>query len=309
MFYSILSKGNTKLVKLKRIASALPGCYSGVNDFFYIDKKTRNEFKIEEEYLTPLIRSSDDIDSLYVKLRDDNFVLTIDSIPEHKLKPNVRKYIKWGEKQVTRKRQKTAEGLLWPKTESVKNRRFWYSIPPKNLIPTNLFMQYVANNRFYCPFSETTFVSDRCFHRIFVENKEYLKRMTLILNSTFQLFLVMLFGRSNLGLGALKFEAKDANNLLTLHPSNLSNSSIELLFSNILKHTPVDVFQECGLDPESEIPISEQEPKPLPDRKELDDIVFDALDLTPDERKEVYRAVCQLVWNRISKAKSVKKRK
>jgi len=43
----------------------------------------------------------------------------------------------------------------------------------------------------------------------------------------------------------------------------------------------------------------------LPDRKQLDDVVFDALDLSEEERKEVYRAVCQLVWNRISKAKSV----
>jgi hypothetical protein len=31
------------------------------------------------------------------------------------------------------------------------------------------------------------------------------------------------------------------------------------------------------------------------------DIVFDALELTEEERKEV----CQLVWNRVSKAKSV----
>ena len=38
---------------------------------------------------------------------------------------------------------------------------------------------------------------------------------------------------------------------------------------------------------------------------ELDKIVFDALDLSEDERKEVYRAVCQLVWNRINKANSV----
>jgi hypothetical protein len=35
----------------------------------------------------------------------------------------------------------------------------------------------------------------------------------------------------------------------------------------------------------------------------LDDVVFDALGLTEDERKEVYRAVCRLVFNRISKAK------
>ncbi len=63
--------------------------------------------------------------------------------------------------------------------------------------------------------------------------------------------------------------------------------------------------QECGIDPKSDIPLNKQDPKPLPDRAELDNIVFDTLGLTGEERKEVYRAVCQLVWNRISKARSV----
>lgn len=66
------------------------------------------------------------------------------------------------------------------------------------------------------------------------------------------------------------------------------------------------ISQECGINPNSEIPIDQQEPKPLPDRAELDNIVFDALGLTEEECKEVYQeAVCQLVWNRISKARSV----
>ena len=64
-------------------------------------------------------------------------------------------------------------------------------------------------------------------------------------------------------------------------------------------------FEECGIDLKSKIPIEEQEPKPLSDRAELDKIVFDALELTEPERKEVYWAVCRLVWNRISKARSV----
>jgi len=34
-------------------------------------------------------------------------------------------------------------------------------------------------------------------------------------------------------------------------------------------------------------------------------IAEEALGLTEEERKHVYGAVCQLVWNRISKAKSV----
>ena len=46
-------------------------------------------------------------------------------------------------------------------------------------------------------------------------------------------------------------------------------------------------------------------PNPLPDRKALDDIVFDALGLTEDERKEVYWAVAELVKNRLDKARSV----
>ena len=58
-------------------------------------------------------------------------------------------------------------------------------------------------------------------------------------------------------------------------------------------------------DTESEKPIYEQEPDPLPDRAALDKVVFDALELSEEERKDVYRAVCQLVWNRISKANSV----
>ncbi len=53
-------------------------------------------------------------------------------------------------------------------------------------------------------------------------------------------------------------------------------------------------------------PIREQEPKPLPDRAELDNIIFNELGLTQDERKEVYWSVCELVKQRIDKAKSLK---
>ena len=48
-----------------------------------------------------------------------------------------------------------------------------------------------------------------------------------------------------------------------------------------------------------------QEPNPLPDRKALDDIVFDALGLTEDERKEIYWVVAELVKNKLEKAKNV----
>jgi len=49
----------------------------------------------------------------------------------------------------------------------------------------------------------------------------------------------------------------------------------------------------------------EQKPNLLPDRKAFDDIVFDILGLTEDERNEVYWTVCELVKHRLEKARSV----
>ena len=80
--------------------------------------------------------------------------------------------------------------------------------------------------------------------------------------------------------------------------TKVSNSSV------LLNYNFKSIFEECGIDPESDVPIAEQEPNPAWP-KSPDDIVFDALGLTKEERKEVYRAVCQLVWERISKAKNV----
>jgi hypothetical protein len=65
----------------------------------------------------------------------------------------------------------------------------------------------------------------------------------------------------------------------------------------------VNGLMELGINPAR--PIREQKPNPLPDRKALDDIVFDILGLTEAERNEVYWAACELVKNRLEKARSV----
>ena len=62
------------------------------------------------------------------------------------------------------------------------------------------------------------------------------------------------------------------------------------------------IFEELWFDKNKN--IREQEPKPLTDRKELDDIIFDEIWLTIDERKEVYWSLWELVKNRSDKAKS-----
>ena len=62
------------------------------------------------------------------------------------------------------------------------------------------------------------------------------------------------------------------------------------------------IFEELGFD--RNISIRSQEPDPLPDRKELDNIIFDELGLTEEERNEVYWATAELVKQRLDKAGS-----
>ncbi len=127
-----------------------------------------------------------------------------------------------------------------------------------------------------------------------------------ILNSTVSHLSTEIFSRSGLGGGAGRVLVKDLRKIyLVIDPARLKTDSITPVFEKMIDRKVQNIFKECGINPESDIPISEQEPQPLPDRAELDNIVFDALGLTEEERKEVYRAVCQLVWNRVSKAKSV----
>ena len=98
----------------------------------------------------------------------------------------------------------------------------------------------------------------------------------------------------------------EAKKLLVIDPKILSSDQrkqLQTSFDNMARRKAMSIFDELGIHQIDIDHISID--KVLPDRKALDDIVFDALGLTEDERKEVYRAVCQLVWERISKAKSV----
>jgi hypothetical protein len=117
-------------------------------------------------------------------------------------------------------------------------------------------------------------------------------------------------GRSNFGGGLLKIQTNEIANLLILNPRIFNNRinllDVNKLFLSIGNRNIKSIFYELGFDLTK--PIREQQPNPLPDRKALDDVVFDALGLTEEERKEVYWATAELVKNRLDKARSVKKK-
>ena len=109
-------------------------------------------------------------------------------------------------------------------------------------------------------------------------------------------------GTANLGEGALVFNTKDFRKFPFFY-NEFKTKEKEFFGNTLFKRDIRSIFIELGFDKTK--PIRSQKPNPLPDRKALDDIIFDVLDLSKAEREEVYYAVCELVQNRLNKARSV----
>ncbi|MBU1179729.1 Eco57I restriction-modification methylase domain-containing protein [Patescibacteria group bacterium] len=129
------------------------------------------------------------------------------------------------------------------------------------------------------------------------------KITTMSINSTLSLLSAEVIGRKTYATGVMYIYGPEFKKLLLINPNLVEKNKILNIYNNFTKRKINSIFTECGFDKNK--PIREQEPKPLPDRKKLDDIIFDILGLTKEERKEVYWAVCELVKNRLDKAKSV----
>jgi hypothetical protein len=302
IFFKILEKGKGKLIELRTIAKVKTGCYSGIDDFFYFLRNPT--VKVEECFVKKIIISPKQIENITInKNTIKTKVFICNKSKEELIKyPEALNYILWGESQVTRKHMKTPQGIAWPRVESVKKRKKgWWVIPENNVIPVKNFLPLSIKDRFYSPFSEEPIISDRCFHRIIPNEEIDELKLSIALNNSVSFLIMEIFGNRNLGLGALDFGTDDANKLLILNPDLIENT-----IKDRLKYPIVSIFDELGIN--STKPIRAQEPKPLPDRLELDNIIFDELGLTPDERNEVYWDVCELIKQRIDKVNSVKKK-
>lgn len=135
------------------------------------------------------------------------------------------------------------------------------------------------------------------FYKIILKNKkdnDVKINIGLLLNSTFYILQNKVLLYSTWGLGAISINSDHLFNILVLEDFRIDNHN----FLCFLKREIKSIFSKLGLDPNRS--IREQQPNPLPDRKKLDDIVFDAIELTEDERKDVYWAVAKLVQNRLN---------
>lgn len=266
--------------------------------------KTDDYWLIESEYLKPIIKSPQECESIYVNPKDLNTSIIICQKSLEDLKRSkIINYIEFGGKQKTKGRQKQAVGIQLSEVKSVQGRENWYSIKLKN--SPDFFCNRFFNERIFFSYS-TNIVEDQTFYGGIFKKEEFHLAQIALLNSTVQSLFIELYGRVGLGEGVLQYAVYEMENLLIMNAESIEIKYIKLLeesLDQIKSRKILSIFEECGIDPKK--PIREQEPNPLPDRKKLDDIIFNMLSLTNEERKEVYWGVCELVQNRLKKAESV----
>lgn len=145
------------------------------------------------------------------------------------------------------------------------------------------------------------------FHGILPYNIGDVSLICGMLNSSLTWFLIENLGRRGLGGGAIRLTTNDVKRVpLIIRRELLSERAIkeiQMAFETLAKREILDAFSEMGLD--NSRSIRDQEPKPLQDRLEIDNIIFNAVGLTKEERKEVYWTTCELVKLRRDKARSL----
>ncbi|RLE91439.1 MAG: hypothetical protein DRN04_12800 [Thermoprotei archaeon] len=275
----------------------------------FSDKYTLEDILINNEvYWMPnyLVRTPRELDSFIIHPSELKYrVLLIHKDKADLMGTNILKYIREGERK------------NYASRPTCKSRKRWYEL---NEIKARIFWIKSVNDTHFTPFSFVNLFFDQRVYAIIPFKDEYFIPLVAFLNSTVMFLFKEVFGRVNLGEGALDTAVYELFHYPVIDPNNLSPNEMEQLCQalyNLIKRKPKTVFEEIlgrkvtideivKKDIEeflSEVSLS----KVSKDRLVLDRVVMRVIGLDNDEKLlELYKGVLQLVLSRIKRAKSVK---
>ena len=309
IYFIVLDKGRNVLVPLKEIAEIKRGFTTGINDFFYLTEEEIKKYGIEKEFWMHIkngkwipnyvIKNPKECDKLLIDPKNLKYRVLLIHKDKKELKgTNTLKYIEWGERQG------------YHKNPTCASRKKWYDLGIRE--PTNILFLRATENRPAVYFSEEGLLHDQTFYSVYPHDKSSNKLVAAILNSSLinYFFREIISGAGRaLGLGALWTAVYEVMNLPVLNPDKipmLKKKEIEKAFDKLSSRQINSIFEEIGANSPEEVSLD----KVKPDRRELDKIIMgEILGLTEKEQLEVYKAVIQLVKERIERAKSVEKEK
>ena len=314
ILFTILEKGKRRLVRLGDIAEVRRGFTTGANEFFYLELTgepapkslihVRNgsewEGFLEEQFLRPVLHSQKEVDSLIVDPKDLKRVVFICRKSKGELRgKHALNYIEWGQQQGYHKRP------------TCRSRKYWWDLAFQER--QDFIVLRFRDQRNWTPvIIHDLAIGDVVFVGKYKQGCPKTS-FNAILNSTLQVFVTEIFGRINLGDGLLTTYGPEILKFIVPDPNCLIDDQkrhLNIAFKEMASRPVKSIFQELGLPKPnrdySNIDLEDVSlDKVMPDRRELDRIIFEALGLTEEEQLEVYRAVVELVKNRLVKARSV----
>ncbi|MFA4662432.1 Eco57I restriction-modification methylase domain-containing protein [Pyrococcus kukulkanii] len=334
IFYVILDKGKGKLVRLGEIAEVKFGIKTGANEFFYLEpiknpkewpvckicgrvhepgegvvavkNKAGWEGYIEEEFLKPVVKSPQEIKTYRIRPEDLKLRVFLCNLSKEELKKQGKvhalEYIEWG------------EGQGYQNKPTCRARNPWWALGNREIGNLASMMSY--NTRFPFWLNDIALCDARLYD-IYKKLNVSSELLASVLNTTLVPIIIELTGRANLGEGALDFKVYETAEILVVDPRAFSQTQTKQLlqaFERMANREIKSIFEELGL-PKPNRDLSNIKPedvsldKVLPDRRELDRVIFEALGLTEEEQLQVYRAVVELVKARLVKAKTFSKKR
>lgn len=303
IFFTIINKAKDKLVKLRDVAKVNFGIKTGADEFFYIPKT--NPDNIENEYIKPVIKSPKECMSILIKHDDlENYIFAC-PLNKHQLKgTNALKYIEKGEstpKLIKQGKDKGKHIIGIQNVASIKGRKIWYDLGIRDI--PDLIIPSSFSDTFKVYYNNDVLANARLYD--INCQKEDLLSLTLILNSSLFFFSIEVYSRAGLGEGVLDKTVYEIELTPILDPKCISHLSDIEARIDAIKHREIkSIFEELQVDPETG---NFMDAHPLPDRKAIDEVVFQALGLTAKEIKELYAGLLELTANRLRKARTFKK--
>ena len=273
IYWTILEKGRDKLVRLGDVAEVRFGIKTGANEFFYLNAEAVERWGIEEEFLKLVVKSPRECKSILIDPSRLKFKLFMCGKDKEDLEGTAAlDYIEWGESQGFDRRP------------SCSGRAQWWDLGEWEY--PDMLWSDAYNVRFGCFENAGDYFGDKRFFVMKFRDENLATRAYL--NSTIIPLLIETEGITNLGEGVVYTNVYWLKTLPVL-----------------ANHEAVDEVRQCYDKIKTRKILSIFDEIHQPDRRALDSLIFDALDLTQEERDAVYEGVVNLVEARLNKARSL----
>jgi methylase of polypeptide subunit release factors len=276
VFYKVMA--SPKMTVVKEIAKVKRGFTSGANEFFYLDKNTAAQWGVEQRYLHPILTSPRYVPTCIIERKDiDERVLLVHETKEELRDTNALNYIEHGERvsfEIGRGRQKGQKVEGYQNVPMIRSRKLWYNLGSREIAPL-LFPCKIRKRCFFIWNRDGVYV-DKSFYEIFPNDGETILVLGGLLNSTLTMLLVELHGRLY-GRGLLELEVYELESLPVIDIRKLTDEQKDGIKNAFLE---LCAAQRGG-----------EEKLELAARKELDNLVFDVLNMREKERLQVYEGL------------------